>query len=322
MSSLAIISYFKDEAHILDEWIMHHLSFGVQHIYLVDNGSSDSFRHILNRYKQEVTLLRGVNLSQLQAYQKAYWIAQHQYDWVALLDLDEFLYVNNYQNNIPNYLNTIGSDIQALVIYWAVFMPSKLFQPRSVIQDFTIACSDDHISERPFKSIFRTSVSVGNINYHCPKITRGMRKIIFKPHDELLQLNHYRFQSYEYLLGIKSKRGGGVHKNKYAVDATRKLIDQYLKSTCDHNDNLANLSSGLISSLNRIRQIKPPAENYNGDCWSRLVDSFDEGDLSLSTVELYNRVFSVLDKRKGSSIEFQILNLAGDLNQKHHTLIS
>ena len=95
MSDLAIISYFKDEAHILNEWIFLHLNFGVEYFYLADNNSPDYFLDVLDRYKDKITLMDGSLLFQLEAYKKAYQIAQSKHSWVTLIDLDEFLYIKD-----------------------------------------------------------------------------------------------------------------------------------------------------------------------------------------------------------------------------------
>ena len=199
MTSLAIISYFKDEAHILNEWILHHLNFGISHIYLVDNGSNDSYKELLVNYSQEVTVFVGPDVSQIRAYQEVYKVVQNKHDWVIFLDLDEFLYIKNDDRNICKFLATIDDNIMALQVGWTMFMPNRLFQPKSVIQECTTACLKDEVAWLPFKTIFRTRIDVGDVGIHRPKKMATMDRQIFRPEDGILQINHYRFQSYEYL---------------------------------------------------------------------------------------------------------------------------
>ena len=49
---------FKNEGHILNEWIEHYLSRGVDHIYLINDNSNDTFMDILKPYiiNHKVTL--------------------------------------------------------------------------------------------------------------------------------------------------------------------------------------------------------------------------------------------------------------------------
>ena len=50
MYDLVICSMFKNESMILQEWIEHYVEMGVQHFYLIDNGSTDSYLDILQPY--------------------------------------------------------------------------------------------------------------------------------------------------------------------------------------------------------------------------------------------------------------------------------
>ena len=39
---LSIVAIFKNESWILKEWIEHYLNQGVDHFFLIDNGSTDN----------------------------------------------------------------------------------------------------------------------------------------------------------------------------------------------------------------------------------------------------------------------------------------
>ena len=44
MYNLVVLAIFKNESHIINEWITHHLNQGVEHFYMIDNGSNDNYR--------------------------------------------------------------------------------------------------------------------------------------------------------------------------------------------------------------------------------------------------------------------------------------
>ena len=50
MYYLSIMSIFKDETMNLKIWLEHYLWQGVEHFYLIDNGSSDNPLSILQEY--------------------------------------------------------------------------------------------------------------------------------------------------------------------------------------------------------------------------------------------------------------------------------
>ena len=43
MYYLSILAIFKNEAMNLKEWIEHYILNGVEHFYLINNGSTDNF---------------------------------------------------------------------------------------------------------------------------------------------------------------------------------------------------------------------------------------------------------------------------------------
>jgi hypothetical protein len=56
MFTFVVCSVFKNESHILEEWINHYLLHGVDHFYLVNDFSTDNFLSIIEKYKEKITL--------------------------------------------------------------------------------------------------------------------------------------------------------------------------------------------------------------------------------------------------------------------------
>ena len=58
MYYFSIGAIFKNESHILKEWLDHYFFHGVDHIYLINDNSTDKFLEILKPYivKNVVTL--------------------------------------------------------------------------------------------------------------------------------------------------------------------------------------------------------------------------------------------------------------------------
>ena len=54
-----IASVFKNEGHILKEWIEHYLHWGAEHFYLVNDFSTDNYLEILDLYQDKVTLFHN-----------------------------------------------------------------------------------------------------------------------------------------------------------------------------------------------------------------------------------------------------------------------
>ena len=58
MNKLSVLAMFKNEAPIIEEWIEHYIREGVEHFYLIDNGSSDNYESKINKYKTKITLVK------------------------------------------------------------------------------------------------------------------------------------------------------------------------------------------------------------------------------------------------------------------------
>ena len=56
MYKLSIISMFKNESSIIKQWIEHYLEEGVEHFYLIDNGSTDDYNTQIKDYMNYITL--------------------------------------------------------------------------------------------------------------------------------------------------------------------------------------------------------------------------------------------------------------------------
>ena len=63
MYYFTIGAIFKNESHILKEWIDHYFFHGVDHIYLINDNSNDNYLTILEQYIKDnkVTLYNTSN---------------------------------------------------------------------------------------------------------------------------------------------------------------------------------------------------------------------------------------------------------------------
>lgn len=97
MYNLAVCSIFKNESHILDEWIQHYKHRDVDHIYLVNDNSTDNYYPIIVKYGDYITLFHNdINTTNLGRqsliYEKYVRGILSECKWIAILDLDEFLW--------------------------------------------------------------------------------------------------------------------------------------------------------------------------------------------------------------------------------------
>ena len=95
---LAVVAIFKNECAVLDEWLNHHASEGVAHFFLLDNNSTDRCAHVHERWAPVSTLVpfygqaRDSAFNQLVAYESIWDRVRASAEWVAIIDMDEFLF--------------------------------------------------------------------------------------------------------------------------------------------------------------------------------------------------------------------------------------
>lgn len=248
---------FKNERHIINEWIDHHLDVGVDHIFLVDDNSNDSYV-IDTTFVNNVTILdKPENLNQTQVYNHYLPMIKDNYDWVAVIDMDEFLYSKKHKN-IKKILSNVDKTVTRFDIQMKLYPISSYYNQKSKIR-YQTTYTPDSINHP--KCISRTH-NLKQINIHSSKSLQDKR-ILYKHDSTLLCINHDRFQSIEYVYGIKEQRGGGVHKNKYKQNKTFK--PSIKGSNHIKDDWLKNNSKYIIKRC--YKRNTPGPLNYSDSSW-------------------------------------------------------
>lgn len=128
---LVVATVFKNEAPFLKEWLDFHLAQGIGRFYLADNFSSDNFASILAPFieKGQVVLsqTRRTKMDALiQAQELNRLLGQiakkeSAHTWVAIIDVDEFLFEVKGQK-LSDFLNRFsGQYIGSVFVNWMMF---------------------------------------------------------------------------------------------------------------------------------------------------------------------------------------------------------
>lgn len=167
---VSICAIFKDEGCYLREWIEFHKIIGIEHFYMYNNFSSDNYLDVLAPYiaSGDVTLIDWpVPQGQMSAYQDCFKRFRDETNWVAFIDLDEFI--------IPNSTDTLGEFLQsfkrtpAVLIYWRYFGSSGLIERDIngfVVEDFKV-CFKKYadIGKMIFNTAYYLDVNYRNNTY-------------------------------------------------------------------------------------------------------------------------------------------------------------
>ena len=243
---LSVASVFKNESWNLKEWILHYKHHGVDHIYLVNDGSTDDFEPILEPFIREgfVTLFHNSITERYTGRQtdvnnKYFLPICNETQWIAQIDLDEFLY-SPVQVNLKEILKDY-ENYGTVETNWVWFNSNDhLHHPSTgLVQGFTSrAAYGDRVwmthrsqsatngAEEPEwfnlwapKQIANTKFGVQSFNIH--KIfTSGPNinlSFVGRPDGPLLLNAHYQIQSREFWEKVKMTRG--ALNNWYTPDA-------------------------------------------------------------------------------------------------------
>ena len=215
MYNLAICAVFKNESHILEEWILHYLFHGAQHFYLINDNSTDNYLPIIQKYAQHITLydndIETKNVGrQILIYEKYFRPILSESKWIAILDLDEFLYnpTSPYHIDLNITLDKY-TDFAQIRVNWLHFGSNDhIYQPNSVIEGFTRrAITDDTKPYFSFKSIFQSDKLV-SFGIHSNRVAGNELYLKYnEDNPPELVINHYCIQSQDFFMRIKSTRG-------------------------------------------------------------------------------------------------------------------
>ena len=193
--SLCIVAIFKNEKHILNEWINHYIKQGINKFFMIDNGSNDNYLEILQPYIDNNVVelvIDTTKYSQSNLYNIHFNEKCRCYDWVIVCDLDEFIYARKQFKTIIDYLNTLDNSISQVFIPWKFFgsngyntLDKK--QLSSVIKTFTKRGNCDKVNSDSFGIKYQYN----NAYINCKTITRTKNLQHFAVHYSHTDNNNY-----------------------------------------------------------------------------------------------------------------------------------
>ncbi len=205
---IGVCAIFKDEAPFLVEWIAFHNMIGVDHFVLYDNGSTDHGPdQILDSpFRDLVTLIDWPHRpGQTAAYQHCIENYLGRFDWMAFIDVDEFIHPLR-DDNLPDLLARAGGH-PAMLIQWMNFGPSgHVAAPDGlVLETYTCRLPVEHPINRHVKSIVRASGIIRAGGCHiaqlkgdpCNADGATIQNVAIQPiaSSETAVLNHYYTKS-------------------------------------------------------------------------------------------------------------------------------
>lgn len=239
--NLVVVGIFKNEAVAMREWLLHHIGQGVEHFYLINNGSTDDWQSQVDGLP--VTVYNdNEKHKQIQHYNDYFLdIVKVEALWVAVIDLDEFLYARDPYTDIASVLREVPDRMSQVLVRWKMFGSSgHIKQPSSIKNGFSLRKAYTYNAQVPANSYISNSDNKNKLaklvskdadmlDFHVKAIARTLNLTKFGIHEHEtsndhklvlpsivsetalasspLHLNHYAIQSLNWYNNIKVTRG-------------------------------------------------------------------------------------------------------------------
>lgn len=227
MKPFAICTIFKNEAPFLLEWIAYHHAIGFDQFVLYDNDSTDGGADVIcSSWAAEVaTVLQWPRRpGQLAAYRHFIYNFSPAFEWVAFIDVDEFL-LPLHHTGIRDLLCS-WQGFSGVLVHWRSFGPSGFMEPPAglMIENYDLRSPDTMPVNHHVKSIVRSCDLLdvtGNPHEFqvkgsvCNTSGLAVNNVAIQPvacHENLV-LNHYVTRSRHDWLA-KIRRGSAMFEYK------------------------------------------------------------------------------------------------------------
>lgn len=226
---VSIAAIFNDEGRFLKEWIEFHKTIGVEHFYLYNNRSKDNFADVLRPYVEtgEVDLIdwpyrfnsfEEWNDVQCGAYEDAIKRAKKESRWLALIDIDEFIFTTD-STRLPAFLEAY-KEYGALVVNWQCYGTSNIVHipnNKYMIEVLIKRGETDHKENRHIKSIVQPKRVKACKNPHfCLykkdyyAVSPSKKRITSYHNDSIdiskIRINHYWSRDEDFVTEVKIPR--------------------------------------------------------------------------------------------------------------------
>jgi FkbM family methyltransferase len=245
-----ICAIIKDEHRFLDEWINYHLSIGFNTIHLFEDKDSISHESICSKYdnvylrryacdKFVRNLLKDQGTAHRQ-YVLYKWFGdtyRNIYDWVAFIDLDEFIVFDDDYN--LNKLCNEFSSCTAIQLKWKIMSANgHINRPDCNVMDAYTKEANAGFLTPPYKSFCNLNNWKGMQTHH-----NAEDSISYNLTENKVRLNHYFTKSWEDWCFRIFKRGSTHNLH-------RRIHDFF-----DINMDMSHLKDELLNSVYDLKQV-------------------------------------------------------------------
>lgn len=257
----------------IQEFIEYYIKLGIDHIFIYDDNdvNTEKISNSINPiYKNQVTVyenLTGETKHQSGVYNNCYKNNYKIFDWLLMVDMDEFLYIKRY--TLKKYLTkSIFNKCDFIKFNWVLPTDNNLihYDNRSLFERF----KGPYIKSIYVKSIIRGNISNLKFMVHSPyespeknitcnssgkKLQYDYLNFEFMPPTSIKNayIIHFKYKSTEEYIK-KYKRGYHLWKGTKLLEVLNTKIMEYLNDNKITLEKLQYFERELNISLNKYKK--------------------------------------------------------------------
>ncbi|WP_051258040.1 glycosyltransferase family 92 protein [Desulfovibrio cuneatus] len=241
MQYAALCCIAKDEDLFLHEWVAYHTLLGFEHIFIYDNCSAVPITQLLGPWASHpvVTVYRNAAESNQDAVYTDCWERHgHEFKWIAFLDADEFLRLNE-TSDVRLFLAEF-EPYAGVAINWRMFGSSgHTTTPQGLVLANYTACLGDDVHT---KTIVQPALVNAYANPHAFHPKAGLHSVtpehipvppgfpLCIPQTQRASIHHYYYKAAQ-CFQRKIDRGNPCHINRKMDDFTAHLAKSTRQDT-------------------------------------------------------------------------------------------
>ncbi|MGC4044234.1 MAG: glycosyltransferase family 2 protein [Armatimonas sp.] len=208
-TNIGVLAIAKNEGRNIREWVEHYQWQGVDSIFLIDNGSTDNTRELIQDYIDSGFVeyfYKPERHKQVAHYRAVFQKARipKKVGWLIMADMDEFWF--SPSGSLKTAIDSVSRDADLIYANWLIFGSSgHVEHPESIRKGFLLRdpqptrhCNTKWICRT---RCIRTRYALG---IHKIRWVDSRRVVT---DNENFRLNHYMIQSLQYFEEVKMPRG-------------------------------------------------------------------------------------------------------------------
>lgn len=222
---LSVCAIMKNEAPYIIEWLEFHKIVGVERFYLYNNNSTDNTLEILHPYVESGEVILhdwpATTGQQMSAYQHSLSAYKTESEWIAFIDMDEYLFPTD-KEDLKEVLKEFDGEPGVAVNMLYFGSSGHKARPEGLqIEHFTKRSADDCEINKFVKSIVRPDEVIADKDPHLLMPINDKKFLVTENKEQLpwsqsrevlvqkLRINHYYTRSKQEMKE-KSMRGDAI----------------------------------------------------------------------------------------------------------------